>query len=168
MICPFCGYKNIPGSDECESCNENLASLDGVVPKTKIEKVLMSDRISKIQPREPVSVQKETSLLEAVKKMNACKVGCALVINHGELEGILTERDIVLKSLGHEKDLSKIPVSKIMTPNPETLSEEDNLAYAVNRMSLGGYRHIPILREGKPVGIISVRDVLRYLSKLFP
>jgi CBS domain-containing protein len=56
----------------------------------------------------------------------------------------------------------------VMTPDPVSLSEDDTLAYAVNKMSVGGYRHIPITRDGKPVGIISVRDLLRYLSKLFP
>lgn len=168
MICPSCGYKNIPGSDECESCHEDLASLDGVVPKTKLEKVLMRDSISKLQPRPPVMVKKETSVLEAVQKMNAGKMGCLLVADQDELEGILTERDIVFKLLGREKDLSKVPVEQVMTPDPVALSEDDTLAYAVNRMAVGGYRHIPILRNGKPVGMISVRDVLRYLSKLFP
>jgi CBS domain-containing protein len=168
MICPYCGFKNIPGSDECESCHEDLASLDGVVPRTKIEKVLMGDRIAKLQPREPISVRKETSVLEAVQKMNAHKIGCVLVMGNDRLEGVLTEHDVLMKALGRERDLSKVPAASIMTPDPETLSEDDTLAYAVNRMSLGSYRHIPILRNGKPVGMVSVRDVLRYLSKLFP
>jgi CBS domain-containing protein len=55
-----------------------------------------------------------------------------------------------------------------MTPSPETLTDEDSLAYAVNKMSVGGYRHIPLLRDGRAVGIISIRDVLGYLSRLFP
>ena len=100
--------------------------------------------------------------------MNEKKFGCILVARNGELQGILTERDIVFRLMSRGKDLSKIPVSEAMTPHPETLAEEDSLAFAVNKMSVGGFRHIPILREGKPVGVISVRDVLRYLSKLFP
>lgn len=168
MICPSCGYKNIPGSDECESCHEDLASLDGVVPKTKMEKVLMEDPISRLQPRAPAMVRKGASVLEAVQKMNAGKMGCVLVTDNEGLTGILTERDVVFKLLDSGKDLSKVTVEKVMTVDPVSLSEEDTLAYAVNKMSVGGYRHIPITRDGKPVGIISVRDVLRYLSKLFP
>ncbi len=168
MKCPACGYSNIPGTDECESCHEDLASIDGLVPKTKIEKVLMNDPISRLQPRQPVIVKKEINLLQAVKIMNAAKIGCALVGANGELEGILTERDVVFKALSQEKDLSKIPVGQVMTAKPESLSENDTLAFAVNKMAVGGFRHIPILRGGKPVGVISVRDVLRYLSKLFP
>ena len=75
---------------------------------------------------------------------------------------------MVLKALGTKKDLKDIPVSAIMTANPESLSSDDSVAYAVNRMSIGGYRHIPILKDGKPTGMISIRDVMRYLSKLFP
>ena len=168
MICPFCSHNNIQGADECESCFEDLSSVGGVIPKTKIEKVLMEDPVSKLAPRQPVFVKKEESLLEAVKKMNAGKVGYTLVVSGDKLEGILTERDLLFKVLGMGKDLSKIPVSDFMTAHVEALSETDTLASALNKMSIGGFRHIPIHRDGKPVGIISARDVLKYLSRLFP
>lgn len=170
MKCPSCGHTNIAGVDECESCHEDLASLDGVVPKSKIEKVLMSDPLSRVIPQKPLIVTKATSVYDAVLKMNAAKVGCALVAESGNggLEGIVTERDVVLKAVGLGRNLREIQVGSLMTPAPETLSEDDTLAYAVNKMALGGYRHIPILRDDRPVGVISIRDVLRYLSKLFP
>ena len=168
MICPACGHKNIPGDDECESCRADLSSLDGVIPKSKIEKVLIEDSISQLQPREPVVVRPEATVFEAVRMMNQGKFGCVLVARNGELEGILTERDILFKLLSRGKDLSKVLVREVMTPHPETLSTDDTLAYAVNKMSIGGFRHVPVLKKGRPVGIISSRDVLRYLSKLFP
>lgn len=168
MICPSCGHKNIPGADECESCFQDLASLDGVVPKSKMEKVLMRDPISRLQPREPVITSPESNVLETVQKMNEAKIGCVLVAKNGKLQGVLTERDVVFKVLSPGKDPAKIPVGEIMTPHPDTLSEDDSLAFAVNKMSVGGFRHVPILSGGKPVGVISVRDVLRYLSRLFP
>lgn len=168
MICPSCGHKNIPGSDGCESCHQNLSSLDGVVPKTKLEKVLMSDPISKISLRPPSFIGGSASVMEAVKQMNASHVGCLLVVSGNYLDGIVTERDVVLKALGLNKKLETLPVSEIMTANPENLSVDASLAYAVNRMSIGGYRHVPILKDGKPIGVISIRDVLKYLSKLFP
>ena len=168
MKCPSCGSNNITGADECESCRQDLASLDGVVAKTKMEKVLMSDPISKLAPRPPMVISKTASVLEAVEQMNTARRGSLLVLDSGILEGIVTERDVVLKALGTKKDLKDIPVSAIMTANPESLSSDDSVAYAVNRMSIGGYRHIPILKDGKPTGMISIRDVMRYLSKLFP
>ncbi len=167
MKCPSCGYKNIQGTDECESCHANLASLDGVVPKTPLEKVLMSDPIAKLPPREALTVAPERTVFEVVKMMNEAKVGSVLVTADGRLEGIVTERDIVCKVMSEGQNPSKVSVRSIMTPAPETLAPEDTLAYAVNRMSLRGYRHIPILRDRKITGIVSVRDVLKYLSKLF-
>lgn len=166
--CPFCGHKNIGGTDECESCHEDLTSWGGAGSRSPIERILMEDSISRLRPRPAIVVKKETSVLEAVRKMNSGKFGCLLVGDSHRLEGILTERDILFKVLGTEKDLSKVAVSQVMTADPETLSEEDTLAYAVNKMSLGGFRHIPILKEGRPVSVISSRDVLCYLSRLFP
>ncbi len=171
MKCPACGHKNLPGSDECEACQGDLTFLDGTTPKSRIEKILMSDKLSKVGHRKAVIVSRITSVLEAIHKMNEQKIGNALVMNGEKLEGILTERDILLKILGKEgkdPDLSKITVEKVMTHNPTILSEEDTLAVALNKMSVGGYRHIPILKNGQPVGVISVRDVLKYLAKLFP
>jgi CBS domain-containing protein len=168
MKCPSCGFNNISGSDECEGCHQDLASIDGVVPKTKMEKVLMSDPLARLAPNTPIFVSKTATVSEAVGTMNAAKVGCVLVGDENNLEGILSERDVVLKGVCLAKDLEKISVASLMTPEPETLTDDDSLAYAVNKMSVGGYRHIPILKRGRAAGIISIRDVLRYLSKLFP
>ena len=60
------------------------------------------------------------------------------------------------------------PVSDHMTANPVTLQADDPVAYALNRMMVGGYRHIPVQRDGKLVGVASVRDILGYLVKRFP
>ena len=167
MKCPYCGQNNISGLDECGSCHEDLSSLDGVVARTKIEKVLLSDRIKKLSPRAVITVSRNTNLYEAVQKMNAAKVGCVLVVDDQAIHGILTERDVVHKALAMHRDLMKTAVGTVMTAQAECLSEEDSLAYAVNRMAVGGYRHIPILKDGKPSGMISIRDVLKYLAKLF-
>jgi CBS domain-containing protein len=170
MKCPSCGFNNIAGTDECEECHEDLASIDGMAPKSKskMQRVLLSDPLSRLAPPKPLFVSSGGSVAEAVHAMNAAKVGSVLVGDAERLEGILTERDVVLKAVCLGKDMDQTSVASLMTPAPETLTDEDSLAYAVNRMSVGGYRHIPILRDGRAVGIISIRDVLGYLSKLFP
>lgn len=168
MKCPYCGADNISGIDDCESCHGDLSSLDGVVPSSAIERVLMEDPISKMRPRESICVKPHESILDAVRKMNQGKVGCALVCEGDETVGILTEWDIVYRVLAKKKRPKDVKVAEAMTPNPVTLDEDDSLAYALNRMAVGGYRHVPILRNGKLAGIISVRDVLKYLGKLFP
>ncbi|HEX5037759.1 MAG TPA: CBS domain-containing protein [bacterium] len=168
MKCPSCGFNNIAGDDECAECHEDLASLDGVTPKSKMQRVLMSDPLARLAPHPPLFLSAKATLLQAVKTMNAAKVGSVLVGDADHLEGILTERDISLKAVCAGLDLEKTEVSALMTPSPETLTDEDSLAFAVNKMSVGGYRHIPILKDGRAAGIISIRDVLGYLSKLFP
>ena len=52
-----------------------------------------------------------------------------------------------------------------MTPGPETINHDDPIAFALHRMDIGGYRHIPVLTNGQPTGIISVRDILRYITE---
>ncbi len=167
MKCPLCGTNNIAGSDECESCHQDLSSLDTSIAKNRIEKVLMSDPLSRLKPRTPIAITPSTTVHDAIGLMNTKKVGCVLVTEGSKLCGILTERDILHRVLGKYRDLDHLNVSEVMTSAPVTLSEEDSLAYAVNKMSVGGYRHIPLTRGESVVGIISVRDVLDYLSNLF-
>ncbi len=166
MRCPCCGFENISGSDECESCLENLSSIDGVVPTGRVTKSLMEDPIAKLEPRDGIWVRRDASVLDAVREMNRNKVGCVFV-GKERLEGILTERDVVFKVLAKGKKPADLPVHSVMTASPTTLDDDDSLAYALNAMSVGGFRHVPILRQGKPTGVISVRDILNYLAKLF-
>lgn len=164
MICPFCGQENIDGVDLCESCKEDLSSLDGVQPQSELERSLMEDPILKIPPREAICLAKETSIHETARQMNQHRVGCILITESGKLIGIATERDILYKATQKiDGDLGQIPISSIMTPNPETLLEGDTIAYALNRMSVGGFRHIPILKNGTVAGLISAPDILGYL-----
>jgi CBS domain-containing protein len=75
----------------------------------------------------------------------------------------LTERDFLAKVVG-EVGYESLPVSRFMTALPETVAPTDLLAFALSKMDSGGYRHLPVVVEGKPVGVISVRDVLRHLT----
>ena len=59
-----------------------------------------------------------------------------------------------------------LPVEPFMTPNPETVTAEDTLAFALHKMDIGGYRHLPVLTDDRPSGVISVRDLLRHFTRL--
>ena len=83
----------------------------------------------------------------------------------GQLLGILTERDFLDKAAG-EPGFRDLPVSMYMTKGPETVSISDTVAFALSKMDAGGYRHLPVVSDGKPVGMISVRDILRHVTKL--
>jgi CBS domain-containing protein len=122
--------------------------------------------IRRLNPRSPLSVSPTAPLREAVWIMREHHVGCVLVVDHGRLVGILTERDLLLKV--EDAALSK-PVAEFMTSEPETLHPDDPIVWALNRMSVGGYRHVPLVDgDGRPVGIVSVKDIVHYIVAFFP
>ncbi len=169
MKCPSCGYQNIQGEDNCDSCQADLTSCDGVTPKSKVERVLMEDHLSNLKPKQAICVNENATVLQAIQKMNEIRAGSVCVENDAhEMSGILTERDILMRVMGKYADLTKVSVKEVMTADPECLEEEDTLAYALHQMSVKRYRHIPVLRADQAPGIITARDVLQYLAKLFP
>jgi CBS domain-containing protein len=136
-------------------------------------KVLNSDTlklpIKMIPVLPPIVVERGSSVLDAAKLMQEEHVGCVLVVRKGKLDGIFTERDILMKIVTSGKDLAKTKVEEVMTPDPETLEPDDILAYALNYMRVGGYRHLPIVDDRQhPVGIISVKNIVDYLADYFP
>jgi CBS domain-containing protein len=91
------------------------------------------------------------------------------VVREGRLAGIFTERDVLTKIAGRGLDFTKISVGAYMTPDPEALSPEHKVAYALNKMVVGGYRHVPIIDgERRPVAVMSVRDVVEFIVERFP
>ena len=132
------------------------------------ENEFLSMPIGNVHPKPPVLVDGSMSVAEAVLAMNVNHTGCVLVMRDGRLVGIFTERDALTKVIGRD-DGRNLKVEAVMTPNPETLKLGDDLAFALHHMSVGGYRHIPLVEDdGKPVGVLSVRDIVHYLADLHP
>jgi CBS domain-containing protein len=121
-----------------------------------------------VPPKTPVVVGQEETVFEAILKMQENRIGAVLVETPEGL-GIVTERDIIMKIPGKGRLSKDVQVKEIMTPDPVTLHPEDSIAFAMNYMAVGGYRHLPILDDaGCPVGILSVRDLLRFIVEFFP
>lgn len=166
MRCPACEHPNYPGADACERCQTPLTALDAPSPNGPVEVSLLSDPVSVLDPRPPVTVPAGANLGDAVRQMIDLRVGALLVTGPaGELVGILTERDFLSKVAG-VPGYERLSVAEFMTPAPETVTPKDRLAVALGRMDAGGYRHLPVVEGGRPVGVISVRDVLRHLTAL--
>lgn len=166
MKCPSCGYDNIEGSDDCDNCQYDLTSLSVVVPRGHMGRLLMEVPLAKLKPRDVVCIPETTTILEAVRRMNQIKAGCVLVENSGHrIVGILTERDVLYRIKAGSTNFDKLPVTRIMTPSVEFLTEENSLAHALHQMSIKRFRHIPITRLGKGPGIISSRDLMLYLAQ---
>src|ERR1700686_744470 len=144
MICPSCGHDNIEGADRCEECVTSLLNLD--VPQAGSEGLassVMEDDISQLD-QEFLGVAPDTSVIEVIGKMRGAGVGCALVLEAGKLVGIFTERDLLNKLTGNDARPDNTTVKELMSPDPDILSERDSVATAVNKMSMGRYRHIPV------------------------
>ena len=82
--------------------------------------------------------------------------------------GVFTERDVITRTV-FRGDSATANVEVVTAKAPETLEATDNIAFVLNKMSVGGYRHIPIVDDsGTPVGVLSVRDIVDFLADLFP
>jgi CBS domain-containing protein len=167
MLCPFCGAENIEGSDLCDQCQHSLTDMSIPYPASAVEKGLVKDRIEILQPRPPLTVAPGTPVGEVLKRMVAEGIGCAAVVDgQRRLLGLFTERDALLRLNVDAARLAGKPVSEVMTKNPATLRARDKIAFALQRMNVGGFRHIPILDDDeKLVGVISVRGILAYLTE---
>lgn len=167
MICPHCGHINLPGSDECAKCQQDLAPFDLPVGHDRVEASIMSDPVSILKPKLPVTVLETATLGYALQVMIEREIGAVLVVNpQQQLVGILTERDYLQKVVDLEADYAHLPIGPVMTPAPESVGPDDPLAAAMYKMDVGGYRHLPVVAEGMPIGIISVRDVIRHITQL--
>jgi CBS domain-containing protein len=77
------------------------------------------------------------------------------------VRGILSERDLVMKL--DDATLERTTVADLMTPDPVVLRPDDSIAVAINKMAVGGFRHIPLVIDGQATGIVSARDVFRHI-----
>ena len=167
--CPSCGVENVLGSDFCEQCLHSL--MQRGLPKPKVDDrfqhAMMTAPVAELLTGKDLLVAKPTdSVLKVVKVLQKENKSCVLVYDKKRLAGIVSLRDLLRKIAGHFDDLSKVKIAVAMTPNPEFVRAEDPIAFAVNKMAMGGFRHVPVLdQDGAPYSIISIKDVLGYLSR---
>src|SRR5262249_15996506 len=102
----------------------------------------------------------------AVALMLQRDIGAVLIVDDaGKLQGIFSERDLLKKVAGLGANYDR-PVSEFMTRRPASVSKTDTLAFVLHKMDGGGYRHVPVVENAKPIGVLSVRDMLRHITKL--
>jgi hypothetical protein len=137
MLCPSCGYDNIEGADRCEECLTSLFNLDeSQGGKRTLARSVMEDDLSTLE-NEFLGVTPDTSAGDVVTQMKQARLGCALVLDNGKLVGIFTE----------------------------VLLETDSIAAALNKMSMGHYRHIPVQKSDGSYCVTSIKHVLKYLAQ---
>lgn len=138
------------------------------IAKTASSRKARQDSVSSMQTDDYVCIPPSTPLFKAIEAMKQDEGGCAIVCaDNGAVVGILTERDFLTKIVGETVDESA-PVSDWMSPVVATLTAEATISEAVAIMNDKGYRNIPIVKDGKLTGSISVFDVISYLAESYP
>src|SRR5260221_9819839 len=115
--------------------------------------------VADVMSRKLLTVEPATDLSEAALKMTERGVGAALVLSGDHVSGILTERD-VLRAVA-TGPVEGTHVAAWMTRDPETVDVKERTGQAAAVMIHGGFRHLPVVDDGKPVGIVSIRDLMR-------
>ena len=129
---------------------------------------LKVESVSRLPPPPPRMVRLGQTVGDAVALMRQEQVGCVLVCDgRQQIVGIFTERDFMRRVMALERPLTS-PISECMTPDPITVHPKEPIGCAIRRMEEGGYRHLPVVDEGKPVGILSVKRIIHYLAEHFP
>ena len=130
--------------------------------------VQINDPISSLGLKLPLMIEMGTNMKNALEILQGKEQNCILIVENNILKGIITERDILLKVTGKGYDLDLVTVDEFMTENPEHLSPEDPLAYALNKMHVGGFRHVPIVNDSmEPVGLISISNIISTIADYF-
>ena len=147
--------------DDLQKSHDDLRDASGA---------LLNDTIAVLSPAEPICLSASATVHDAVRTMLARRQAGVLVVDaEGRLAGIFTERDVLTRVVGRDLDARKTPLGEVMTRHPEALTANDRVAYAIHCMSVAGYRTIPLVDgAGRPLGVVTVSDVVRWLASLFP
>jgi len=113
-----------------------------------------------IEHQELVTVAATTTVAEAARLMKQRHVGAAMVVEGGKLAGVFTERDALFRVTAEGRDALTTPVAEVMTRNPQTIHPNKPFAHALQMMHDGSFRHVPVVEDGRPVGMVSARDAL--------
>jgi CBS domain-containing protein len=134
----------------------------------ELGEAILNAPIRILEPQPAVTLGEEATIGEAIRLMLERSIGAILVLRGGKATGIFTERDVLRQVASGGVDRSRT-LREVMTPDPEVLGLDDGIAFALNRMILGGFRHIPIVDEdGAPRAVLSQREVVAFIVSLLP
>jgi CBS domain-containing protein len=165
VICPVCGTDNLTGAEVCDNCGADLGGIGVPQAASTFHSRLLGEHLDDLGAPTPATVTPDTLVSAAIETMHDASIDCLLVVDDGKLVGIFTDRDAVVRVAGKRVETSRI--ADVMTPKPVTLRHDDPIALAIHRMAVGGFRHIPILRDGRPTGVVTARDVFHHLAEAF-
>jgi CBS domain-containing protein len=113
-----------------------------------------------IEDQKPVTANAEITVAAAARLMKERRVGAILVLKEGKLAGIFTERDALFRVIAEGRDPAGTRIAEVMTANPRTITPDRPFGHALHLMYEGGFRHVPVVDDGRPLGVVSSRDAL--------
>jgi CBS domain-containing protein len=118
-------------------------------------------QLLRLKGTEVFSVTPQDSVLHAIEVMATRHVGALLVMNQGSLVGIISERDYARKVILKNRSSHDTPVGDIMTSPAVSVTPEDTVHHCMERMTEGRFRHLPVVKNGRVVGILSIGDLVK-------
>ena len=150
---------------DASSAEETLSASPAVLHADALD-----DTLAVLNPAEPVCLPASATIAEATQAMLARRQAGVLVVDaRRRLIGIFTERDVLTRVVGQGRDPARTLLGEVMTPDPEALTPDHRVAYALHCMSVAGYRTVPLVdADRRAIGVITVTEVVRWLENLFP
>lgn len=119
----------------------------------------MADTVREVMSAEPLTLQSTDSLREAARKMREADIGPVIVEEGGEICGVLTDRDIVVRAIAEGLNPDEASAGEICSRDLATLEPDQPVEDAIRLMRERAIRRLPVVEEGKPVGIVSIGDL---------
>ena len=113
-----------------------------------------------IEDQPPVTATAEMTVAAASRLMKAKRIGAILVVENERLAGIFTERDALFRVIAAARDPATTRMADVMTLHPQTIHPDEPFLHAMRVMHKGGFRHLPVVEDGRPLGVVSARDAL--------
>jgi CBS domain-containing protein len=113
-----------------------------------------------IEGQELVTAPASMTVSAAARLMKQSNIGALMVVEQEKLVGIFTERDGLFRVLAESMDAAATPLANVMTRNPQTIAPSSGFTVALQMMHDGRYRHLPVVEDGRVIGVVSVRDAL--------
>ncbi|MDP2411031.1 MAG: CBS domain-containing protein [Pseudolabrys sp.] len=121
------------------------------------------EKILTVKGDNVITIEPTANLADAARLLSTHRIGAVVIVGAGgRLSGILSERDIVRAIAEHGAAALTAPVSQEMTRNVMTCVETDSVADIMEKMTTGKFRHLPVLRDGKMIGLVSIGDVVKH------
>lgn len=149
-----------------EEFEDPLSNYEPRVYGDALEEALAEKTVAAMQLRPYAEVPPDTTVHCALQALAGLKIASLMVVEHGRLVGVFTERDVLERVAGRYDEVRDVPVAVVMTTSPVVLYETDPAGAALSAIAVAGYRHVPVLDvSGQVVGVVSPRRVFAFINR---